>query len=260
MMVAINHTAQHHLINGRNLFVETYGHADDPALFFLHQGLGSTYSWKEQTQFFAQAGYYVIVYDRWGYGKSDPRHSVITSGFADDIADLTGLVGVLNIQRAALIGHSDGGTLTLYFAALNPEITACIVIISAHIYIELKMKPGIMQVRKMFYENIWFRNALERLHGEKTSRVFSNWYDGWMNPVNLDWDMRPLIRRISCPTLVIQGDEDEHATPQHARDIAEAIPGADLWMPTGGKHLFPQVQPEIFNTKTLSFLKKNYVP
>lgn len=253
-----NQKAQHYLINGRNLYVELYGQSENPPVVFLHQGLGSTYSWKLHIQAFTDAGYYIVVYDRWGYGKSDARHSLITNDFKEDLSDLEALLEVLNIHRVALIGHSDGGTIALYYAALHPDNVACLIAISAHIYIEERMKPSIIRVRQSFNENAWFRDALNRLHGEKTSLVFSNWYNGWLNVKNLDWDMRPIIRRITCPTLVVQGDDDEHASPKHAQDIVAEIPTAELWMPPGAGHLFPQDNPEIFNPKILSFLSEHY--
>jgi len=66
--------------------------------------------------------------------------------------------------------------------------------------------------------------------------------------------MRPLLSRIICPTLVVQGEDDEHATLQHAHDIAESIPGAELWLVPGAMHMLPQDLPEVFNQKLLEFL------
>jgi pimeloyl-ACP methyl ester carboxylesterase len=66
--------------------------------------------------------------------------------------------------------------------------------------------------------------------------------------------MRPLLPQITCPTLVIQGEADEHATPQHARDIAKHIPGATLWLVPDGAHMLPQDVPDLFNNKLLEFL------
>ena len=92
------------------------------------------------------------------------------------------------------------------------------------------------------------------MHGDKTEAVFHNWSDGWSRPDNINWDMRPDIKRITCPTLVVQGIEDEHATPQHARDIAGAIPGAELWLVPDAHHMLPQEKPELFNRKIVEFL------
>ena len=66
--------------------------------------------------------------------------------------------------------------------------------------------------------------------------------------------MRPLLAGISCPALVIQGEQDEHATPQHARDIAAAIPGAELWLLPGAGHMLPQEAAERFNPRLIEFL------
>ncbi len=254
-----NHTSQFISVNGRNLYVELYGQAQNPAVIFLHQGLGATASWQLQVQPFAQAGYFIVIYDRWGYGKSDWRNSLITPDFKEDMADLAGLIDALAIPRLALIGHSDGGTLALHFAAGHPETVACLVTVAAHVYAEDTMKPGILKIYQSFYQNAWFQDGLRRLHGDKTSQVLSNWYNGWLRLENVDWDIRPIIHQISCPTLVIQGEEDEHASTQHARDIAAAIPGAKLWLEPGAGHMVPQDFPDIFNLKVLEFLKENYV-
>ena len=77
-------------------------------------------------------------------------------------------------------------------------------------------------------------------HGEKYEAVFHNWFDGWQHDEFRCWDMRPILGQISCPSLIVQGEADEHATPQHAKDIAEAIPGAELWLVQGARHMLPQ--------------------
>ena len=70
--------------------------------------------------------------------------------------------------------------------------------------------------------------------------------------------MRPVINQIACPCLVVQGLEDEHATPQHARDMAAAIPDAELWLVPGAGHMLPQDFSEEFNQRMLKFLGVNF--
>jgi pimeloyl-ACP methyl ester carboxylesterase len=160
-----------------------------------------------------------------------------------------------NIQRAALIGHSDGGTIALYFAAQQPERVSCLVSVAAHIYIEPKMEPGILRIQQEFMTNKRFRAGLQYAHGDKYEIVFQNWFDGWYNPESIAWDIRPLLSQIKCPALIVQGEEDEHTTPQHALDIAGSIPGSDLWLLQGATHMLPQEKAAEFNTKILQFLK-----
>ncbi|MBU0511841.1 MAG: alpha/beta hydrolase [Chloroflexi bacterium] len=249
-------------INNHNLHIETHGPEDGPAVVLLHHGLGSTRAWRGQIPALAEAGYRVIVYDRWGYGHSDTRPNLDVPTFTDDIADLRVLLEMLDTQRAnvptcqpaTLIGHSDGGTIALYFAARFPERVSALVTVAAHIYLEPKMEPGILGIQHTFENDPRFRAGMRRAHGDKFESVFRNWFDGWHTPEALTWDMRPILAQITCPALIVQGEDDEHATPQHAIDIAESIPNAELWLAPGVKHMLPQEIAEEFNRRVIVFL------
>ena len=242
------------VINGHQLYVITRGPEDGPAVVLLHHGLGFARAWRRQAPALATAGYHVILYDRWGYGKSAPRPALSLPCFEDDQSDLLTLLDNMGIKRAALIGHSDGGTIALYFAAAHPERVACLATIAAHIYVEPKMGIGIVGVRQAFENDADFRQRFQRAHGKQYQQVFDNWFNGWSKPEHLSWDMRPVLRQIHCPVLVIQGLEDEHATPQHAKDIAAAIPGAELWLIPGAGHMLQRDAARELNQKLLEFL------
>jgi pimeloyl-ACP methyl ester carboxylesterase len=246
-------------INGRQLYVEVVGSADAPPVVLLHHGLGSTRSWQAQLPALQEAGFRTITYDRWGYGLSDPRPFRLDPDFHQDEQDLLVLLDNLQCDQAALVGHSDGGTIALQFSAHHPDRVRCLVCVSAHIYVEPKMLKGILGVHQSYKENTAMRLGLSRLHGDKVDQVFTNWFDGWCQPENADWDMRTLLGQVACPVLVVQGFEDEHATPVHAQDLAAAIPGAELWLVEGARHMLPQEVPELFTPRLLEFLWRNHV-
>jgi pimeloyl-ACP methyl ester carboxylesterase len=120
------------------------------------------------------------------------------------------------------------------------------------------MEPGILSIKQAFETDDRFRTGMQYAHGDKYVEVFHNWFDGWHRQESLAWDMRPLLRQIRCPALIIQGEEDEHATPQHAKDIAGSIPGAALWLIPGARHMLPQENVLEFNTRIIRFLNHNY--
>ncbi len=250
-------------INSHYIHVETYAAQDpisanvkkNPPVIFLHHGLGSTRSWRDQVHAFSAAGYGTILYDRWGYGKSEASPNLAVPNFTEDLADLHALIGKLKIQQAILIGHSDGGSIGLYYAARYPEQVHALVTVAAHIYLESKMEPSFQGIRQAFEQDQRFRAGLLRTHGEKFESTFVNWFDGWYSPATKEWDMRPWLPSIRCPTLVIQGEDDEYTTNQHAIDIAENIKDAELWLVSGAKHMLPQEIPGEFNQKVLTFLK-----
>jgi len=244
------------LINDHHIHIESYGPEDYHPVLLLHHGLGSTRAWRNQVPALVEAGFRVIVYDRWGYGQSEERPSLTVPSFTDDLADLQLILSMFHASQVTLIGHSDGGTIALYWAAQNPQQVSALVTVAAHIYLESKMEPGIQQIRGAFEHDRRFRKGMRRVHGDNFESVFRNWFDGWHTPKALDWDMRTTISQITCPTLVIQGEQDEHATPQHARDIADGIPGAELWLVPNAKHMLPQEMPEQFNRMITQFLKR----
>lgn len=242
------------VVNGRELAFQSAGPDDGPVLVFLHHGLGTIRSWKGQIQEFCRAGYQVFAYDRWGHGNSAPRGSWSMPDFEPDLADLEGILNQLGHNQAALIGHSDGGNIAMHYAVKHPEQVTCLVIIAAHIYIEPKMASGILTVKQEFENDVRFQKQMDRVHGSKSEALFQGWFDGWSRPEIREWDLRPVLRQISCPTLVIQGLEDEHASPQHARDLASVIPDAELWIVPGAGHMLPQDKPQELNGRVLQFL------
>jgi pimeloyl-ACP methyl ester carboxylesterase len=242
------------VVNGRSLYVEQSGAPDGQAVVLLHHGLGSTDAWKGQIPVLTAAGYRVVVYDRRGYGRSAPRSSFSPPDFEEDLADLGALIAELDLDRPALLGHSDGGTIALYYAAHCPQQVSCLIVVAAHIYVEERMVSGIETVRQAYQSDERFRRSLRRQHGAQAEAVFANWYGGWVKPGNQTWDMRPLLGSITCPVLVVQGTDDEHATQGHARDIAAGIPGAQLWLAEGARHMLPQEMPERFNQRIINFL------
>ncbi len=243
-------------VNGHTLAIETAGPADGPVVVFLHHGLGAIRSWKRQIDFFNKAGFQVLAFDRWGHGKSDSRDQWAMPNFEQDLADFEVILRTLGHMEVSLVGHSDGGNIALLYAAIHPKRVNCLVTIAAHIYVKQKMIFGIQGVKQRFEQDRRFQDQMQRLHGDNSGSLFRGWYHGWMNPAILNWDMLPVLSQISCPTLVIQGIEDEHASPQHARDTADSIPEANLWLVPDAGHMVPQDHPEDFNQRVLQFLRQ----
>jgi pimeloyl-ACP methyl ester carboxylesterase len=243
------------LINGHTLYVELHGASTSPAVIFLHHGLGSVRSWKLQLSDVAAAGFHTIAYDRWGYGKSSPRQQFSMPCFPEDLEDLLALLRVTGIEQVSLVGHSDGGTIALYFAAAHPELVTHLVTVAAHVHVETKMVPGLLEIHNIYHHDEDFLRKFKHQHGDNAESVFHNWFNGWNRAENLSWDMRPLIQQITCPTLVAQGMEDEYSSAQHAQQIAAAIPGAEVWLVPGVGHMLPQQYAREFNRRLIEFLR-----
>ncbi|MEU2208271.1 4-carboxymuconolactone decarboxylase [Streptomyces hygroscopicus] len=69
-----------------------------------------------------------------------------------------------------------------------------------------------------------------------------------------DYDMRAALPSVTAPTLVVAGREDPATPPAHAREIADAVPGASLLEIAGAGHLAGVERPEAVTSALLSHL------
>ncbi len=241
-------------INNHDLYVERHGLKENPTVILLHHGLGSVASWRAQMPELLKAGFQVIAYDRWGYGRSDGRTALSMPHFSEDIADLLTILDCFKVEQTAIVGHSDGGTIALLLSATEPQRITSLVTIAAHIYIESQMGQSIETIRETYQNDARFQDGLRRMHGDKVDAVFYGWYNGWTQPGIIDWDISPCLPQIGCPTLVVQGALDEHASAQHAADIAQGVPAGELWIVPGVGHMVPQEAPDVFTSRLVDFL------
>ncbi len=163
------------------------------------------------------------------------------------------LLDRLGVNEASLLGHSDGGSISLLMAAQQPERIKAMIVVAAHIYFEPQMLEGLEGIGRAAQDSA-FILGMRREHGDRAERLVQAWIDHWQATQSQALSMRDALPAIECPTLVVQGELDEHALPQHAMDIADAIPGSTLWLIPGVQHMPPQEIPDRFNQKVLEFL------
>ncbi|MBL0912012.1 MAG: alpha/beta hydrolase [Bacteroidia bacterium] len=196
-----------------------------PVLVFLHDSLGCTQLWRDLPErLVEETQCNVLVYDRLGYGKSDPlpsRHRAIDY-LEREAAVLNDLLQQLHIADAILFGHSDGASISLIAAALYPERVRAVVSEAAHIFVEDITLRGILHNVDL-YERTDLKQRLERYHGDKTEDVFRSWADTWTRADFRSWNIEHLLPRIQCPVLVMQGDADEFGTLAQVEGILKGV-------------------------------------
>jgi pimeloyl-ACP methyl ester carboxylesterase len=94
---------------------------EGPAVLLCHGFPGLWYSWRHQLRALADAGFRAIAVDMRGYGRTDRPLRPSEYGNQTIVADLTGLLDALGIERAVFVGH-DFGAQACWAAALHaPE-------------------------------------------------------------------------------------------------------------------------------------------
>ncbi len=198
-----------------------------PTLVFLHEGLGCMAFWRGFPERLCEmTGLAGILFDRRGYGLSDPLKSPRTFGYLNREAHefLPAVLDALGIERPVLIGHSDGGSIALLFSARFPERPAALVSEAAHVFVDAVTTAGIRAAVDA-YRRGSLRKTLETFHGEKTDAVFRAWSDTWLHPAFGSWNVEKAIAGVRCPVLVIQGENDQYGTPAQMQAIARGVGG-----------------------------------
>ena len=196
-----------------------------PTVVMLHEGLGSITQWRDLPEELAQrCGLDVVAYDRSGYGRSDPVPEAYSDGFMEREATdvLPAVLDELGIRAPILIGHSDGASISLIAAGSGSVSPLGVAAIAPHTFIEDICIEGIRAIDTQRDRVI---DGLAR-HHEHPRLAFERWRDAWLTPRFREWDIRPLLERISCPVLVLQGDGDQYATEAQVWTITEQVPGA----------------------------------
>jgi len=120
------------IINAQTIiYSKAYGERENPAIVFIHGGPRGNSTLFEGTtaEKLAKKGFYVIVYDRRGEGRSIDTTATFT--FQEAINDLNNIYQKYNIKKANIIAHSFGGLVGTLFTEQNPEKVKSLILTGA---------------------------------------------------------------------------------------------------------------------------------
>ena len=209
-------------------------------LILLH-GNGEDYHYFEhQIAPFSQH-FRVIAPDTRGHGQTPRGEAPFTiRQFAED---LLALMDRLAIEKAHILGFSDGGNIAMVFAMAHPERVEKLILDGANL--------DTSGVRRKYQIPIEIGYRIAKLCARKNPKARLK--AELLGLMVHDPDVKPEeLRKIQSPTLVIAGDDDM-IKESHTRLIADSIPGAELAI-LHGSHFVANQNPEAFNETVLRFL------
>lgn len=205
-------------------------------LIMLHgNGEDGTY-FAQQVKFFS-GKYRTITIDTRGHGRSPRGAAPFTiRQFARDLA---GFMKTEDIDKAHILGFSDGGNIALIFAMEYPQYVDRLIIDGANLF------PGAM--KSAVYLGVRLAYGFYSLFGPWSKKELF----GLM--VNDPYIKAEELAAIKAHTLVISGTKDM-IRPEHTKLIAGSIPGArDVTI--SGSHFIARDNPTGFNRAIEEFLK-----
>lgn len=199
-------------------------------IVMLHEGLGSLAMWRDFPSAVAHATQCdVLVYSRYGYGRSAalgaPR--AVDYMHREALQVLPELLDRLGIEQPVLLGHSDGASIALIHAGGSARGVSGLILLAPHVLVEDITILSIAAAKES-YRHTDLRSKLARYHaGVDIDAVFWGWNNIWLHPDFRGWNIEEYLPNITCPTLAIQGEDDEYGSMDQIERIALKAARAD---------------------------------
>lgn len=239
-------------IDGVEVHHEVHGPDDAPTLLLSHHFYGSTAVWDRFSPYLTDA-HRVVTWDRPGFGLTQrPRRRPDGSPYTRAAAARLGwgLLDTLGIEEAVLVGASAGGSNVLEMYDRAPDRVRALVLLAPAITGDVGAPPRLRPLLRTAPVRSVAPRVVERLAGEVThARSTRSWADpsratdsdiapyrdllrteGWARglwevmTVEPPPDLRPVLRRVHVPTLVVTGAQDRTIAPRWGRWVAGAVP------------------------------------
>lgn len=198
----------------------------------------------------------VILFDKRGTGASD-RVKVLPR-LAERVDDLGAVLDAARSPGAVLVGFSEGGPLSVAFAASRPSRVRGLALVGA--FARMAAAPdhphgwtdAELASLRAYIQHGWGSGATMR--ALVPERHLTDAVRAWaaraeqegaspgaaldLLEMNLDVDVRPLLARVRAPTVVLHATGDRVVRAGNGRALAAAIPGARLVEVPGDDHAF----------------------
>jgi pimeloyl-ACP methyl ester carboxylesterase len=235
--------------DGARIWYAAYG--SGPAVIFLHGGLGHSGNWGYQVPALVQSGYRTVVIDSRGHGHS--TRDARPYSYELMASDVVAVMDVLNIEKAGLVGWSDGACIALILAAKIPARVAGVFFFACNMdpsgTKEFKMTPAIQCCI-----NRHMKDYAELSSTPDQFEAFSEAV-GLMQRTQPNYSVSDLAQ-INVPVVIVHSEHDEFIKREHADYLVESIPNAEFIFLPDVSHFAPLQRPEQFNEAILTFLGK----
>jgi pimeloyl-ACP methyl ester carboxylesterase len=234
-------------VNGIKIWYAEFGRG--APVILLHGGLANSNYWGKLVPALAPH-YRVIVMDSRGHGRSsrDDR----PYGYDLMASDVVALMDYLKIDKAALIGWSDGAIIGLDIAMHHPERLSKLFAFAAN------SDPS--AVKDVEHDPVFSAFiARARIEYEKLSPTPKE-YDAFLKQITKMWDSEPHwtaadLAAIKVPTWIVDADHDEAIKRDNTLFMADNIPGSGLLIQPEVSHFSFLQDSAQFNADVLHFLE-----
>jgi pimeloyl-ACP methyl ester carboxylesterase len=235
--------------DGARIWYATYG--SGPPVILLHGGLGHGGNWGYQVPALVGSGYRVVLIDSRGHGRSTRDARPYTYELM--ASDVLAVMDALGIEKAGLMGWSDGACTAMILASKAPARVVGV------FFFACNMDPSGTKPfeASSIIDRCFSRHKKDYARLSATPDQFGEFVDavGLMQRTQPNYSAHDLAQ-ISVPVAIVQSEHDEFIKREHAEYLARSIPNAEFVCLPGVSHFAPLQRPEQFNAAMLAYLDK----
>lgn len=274
-------------VEGRRTVIAEAGSAADPALLLIHGFGGSTFGWRHVMEPLAASGWHVVALDLPGFGLAEKGWGQAYD-HQSQAAFVLSVMDQLNISDAVIAGHSMGGNVVSWVAALAPERIRALALIDAAIVpptatpssaaSTVLSLPPLRRATRILIRSAFTEATFGELLGSAfavKSAATPETIRGYAAASQLDeWDLALLgiirdaganalpesiaviVERAGTPipTLILWGSEDSWVPITAGEVLHEALPAATYVVLPGLGHVPFEEAPAAFTTALQEWL------
>jgi pimeloyl-ACP methyl ester carboxylesterase len=249
-------------VNNLKTYYEMHGEGE--TIVFMHHGFGSGKIWKAIYPHLVIHGYRVVIYDRRGFGQSEPGDDF--QDFyesdcyrTDSVEELRALKEILGIKECHLVGQCEGGVVGIDYSKKYPLEVKTLTVASTQCYSEVPM----IELNAMRFVDKFASLAPEiqakmvDWHGEN-AEVRYDQFARYGGAYGADYfDLRPILPLVVCPTLVLYPDRSSIFDVEQAIAFYRHLSKGELAVfPKCGHNTYDQ-RPKDYIRTVLDFITRS---
>jgi len=232
--------------NDAMIYCKISGSEDSPAMILLHGNGEDLHVFNAQIRYFSQY-YKIIAMDTRAHGLSS--RGIAPLNFYTFAVDLLAILDRLKIEKAPIVGFSDGAITALHAALIAPERISSLVLLGVNCNpqgirwiprFQILLNYAWLSVASLFSEEMRQRKEIWGLMVHQPKLTIEE------------------ISRINIPTLVVTGEKDMVSQRQND-EISRAIAGSKRLIILRGDHFWLFEEPELLNQIVEDFLERDEV-
>ncbi|EPO3921714.1 alpha/beta fold hydrolase [Salmonella enterica subsp. houtenae serovar [1],40:z4,z23:-] len=238
---------------GADIYYEIQGDTNGTPIMLLHGGMLNIESFNPLLSFLPES-YMYIGMDTRGHGASTFDGNFSYKTLCEDVEQL---LSHLNIKKIDIIGHSDGGTVAMKLAIVNPDLVNSLVLIGAQHCLD-KTDPAIEMYKSItpemwereFKKDVEYYNKVNR--EPNLEKIISAIKTMWLDH-SVDSYPNDTIKNIICDSLVIHGDDDFLVSRKQTAQLADMLEKSHFANIPFSNHSVHEEKPEIVSSLIFEF-------